>query len=240
MTPSFSASSATVGGVTALTRRATAPSSTRTSSPGVKCASSSGKLTRTCASGVAPSSMVSPCFTAIGRARSPSRSLGPGRSMSTARGEPCRAAAARTSTMLRSCSAVLPCERLMRATSMPASTRRSSTGASRETGPRVATIFVRRRTGGVVRSSVALDRRSTHSCLSSRRVQSIALNGRQPTRLQPHDATRSSRRRRLADRSESCRLALTRCDERRERRRDRLRGGAHHCGDLRATSVWSP
>ena len=38
----------------------------------------------------------------ISTPRSPRRSLGPGRSMSTASGEPCRIAALRTSAMLRS------------------------------------------------------------------------------------------------------------------------------------------
>ena len=83
---------------------------------------------------------------ATGRGRSPRRSFGPGRSISTASGEARPAAAARTSAMLRSCSARLPCDRLMRATSMPGLDQALEHAARRaRPGPSVATILVRRR-----------------------------------------------------------------------------------------------
>ena len=46
------------------------------------------------------------------------------------------------------CSSRVPWEKLSRATSMPASTIRTSISGSREAGPMVATIFVRRMPAG--------------------------------------------------------------------------------------------
>ena len=74
----------------------------------------------------------------------PMRSFGPGRSCRIATGRPARFAASRTRCAVSACSSALPWEKFSRATSMPASTMRTSTSGSREAGPMVATIFVRR------------------------------------------------------------------------------------------------
>ena len=53
-------------------------------------------------------------------------------------------AAARTRSAFSACSSRLPCEKFSRATSIPASTIRTSVSGSRDAGPMVATILVRR------------------------------------------------------------------------------------------------
>jgi hypothetical protein len=55
-----------------------------------------------------------------------------------------RPAASRTRRAVSAWSSLVPCEKFSRATSMPASTIRTSTSGAREAGPTVATIFVRR------------------------------------------------------------------------------------------------
>src|SRR3954447_26683756 len=74
----------------------------------------------------------------------PMRSFGPGRSCRIATWRPTRPAASRTSRAVSACSSALPWEKFSRATSIPASTMRASTSGSRDAGPMVATIFVRR------------------------------------------------------------------------------------------------
>src|SRR3954468_2830471 len=76
--------------------------------------------------------------------RAPMRSFGPGRSCRIATWRPARPAASRTSRAVSACSSALPWEKFSRATSIPASTMRASTSGSRDAGPMVATIFVRR------------------------------------------------------------------------------------------------
>src|SRR3954454_17812860 len=76
--------------------------------------------------------------------RAPMRSFGPGRSCRIATWRPARPAASRTSRAVSACSSALPWEKFSRATSIPASTMRARTSGSREAGPMVATIFVRR------------------------------------------------------------------------------------------------
>ena len=76
--------------------------------------------------------------------RTPTRSLGPGRSCSSAMGRPARPAASRTRCAVSACCSCVPWLKFSRATSMPASTIRTRTSGSREAGPIVATIFVRR------------------------------------------------------------------------------------------------
>src|SRR3954468_18847227 len=76
--------------------------------------------------------------------RRPMRSFGPGRSCRIATWRPARPAASRTSRAVSACSSALPWEKFSRATSIPASTMRASTSGSRDAGPMVATIFVRR------------------------------------------------------------------------------------------------
>ena len=61
-----------------------------------------------------------------------------------ATGRPARPAASRTSVAVSACVSCDPWLKFSRATSMPASTIRTSTSGSREAGPIVATIFVRR------------------------------------------------------------------------------------------------
>ena len=72
------------------------------------------------------------------------RSFGPGRSCRIATARPARPAALRTRSATSACSSALPCEKFSRATSMPAATMRTRTSGSRDAGPMVATIFVRR------------------------------------------------------------------------------------------------
>ena len=77
----------------------------------------------------------------------PMRSFGPGRSCRIATWRPARPAASRTRRAVSACSSALPWEKFRRATSIPASTMRARTSGSREAGPIVATIFVRRSSG---------------------------------------------------------------------------------------------
>src|SRR3954454_4001560 len=89
--------------------------------------------------------VVSPGLNSATPSRSlPMRSFGPGRSCRTATWRPARPAASRTSRAVSACSSALPWEKFSRATSIPASTMRASTSGSRDAGPMVATIFVRR------------------------------------------------------------------------------------------------
>src|SRR5579875_2219319 len=74
----------------------------------------------------------------------PMRSFGPGRSWRIATCRPTAAAAARTRRAFSACSSRSPWEKFSRATSIPARTIRSSVWGSREAGPMVATILVRR------------------------------------------------------------------------------------------------
>ena len=57
-------------------------------------------------------------------------------------GRPKRASAPRIRRITSACSAWVPCEKLSRATSMPAATRRSSISTLEDEGPIVQTIFV--------------------------------------------------------------------------------------------------
>ena len=75
---------------------------------------------------------------------SPMRSLGPGRSWRIATCRPARSAAVRTRWAVSAWSDRVPWEKFSRATSIPAATIRSSVCTSREAGPIVATILVRR------------------------------------------------------------------------------------------------
>src|SRR5690242_4540019 len=74
----------------------------------------------------------------------PVRILGPCRSCRMAMGRSSRAAAARTRAMVMACSACVPWEKLMRATSIPARMSASMRSALALAGPRVQTILVRR------------------------------------------------------------------------------------------------
>src|SRR5688572_13932583 len=73
----------------------------------------------------------------------PRRIFGPDRSPSTATGWWNRAAASRMRSSISLCSSSVPCEKLSRHTSTPASNSRYSTSTSAVAGPRVARILVR-------------------------------------------------------------------------------------------------
>lgn len=72
------------------------------------------------------------------------RSLGPGKSARTATLRRSAAAASRRRATRRTCSSVVPCEKLMRATSTPASSTARRTAGGSVAGPSVATMRVRR------------------------------------------------------------------------------------------------
>ena len=87
----------------------------------------------------------SPVLSSATSSRSaPMRSLGPGRSCRIATGRPARPAASRIARAVSACCSAVPWLKFSRATSIPASTMRTRTSRSREAGPMVATIFVRR------------------------------------------------------------------------------------------------
>ena len=73
---------------------------------------------------------------------------------------PAAVAAARTRSAFSACSCRSPCEKFSRATSIPASTIFNRVSGSREAGPIVATIFVRRMSP----ATVAPDVRMTARC----------------------------------------------------------------------------
>src|SRR5712664_4031675 len=74
-------------------------------------------------------------------ANGPVRIFGPWRSARIAIGFWCLMAAARSIEMLFACSSCVPCEKLSRATSIPASSKRSIIRGERLAGPMVQTIF---------------------------------------------------------------------------------------------------
>src|SRR4051812_46610048 len=102
--------------------------------------------------------VVSPGLNSTTPSRSlPIRSFGPGRSCRIATWRPARPAASRTRRAVSACSSALPWEKFNRATSIPASTIRASTSGSRDAGPMVATIFVRRCISAARYRSLAAD-----------------------------------------------------------------------------------
>jgi hypothetical protein len=74
----------------------------------------------------------------------PTRILGPCRSCNTVIPFPSASATSRTVSTRSRCSSWVPCEKFIRATSIPAATRRRSVSGSVVAGPSVQTIFVRR------------------------------------------------------------------------------------------------
>jgi hypothetical protein len=95
------------------------------------------------------SSSVSPARnSAMSSLSAPIRIFGPGRSWRIATWRPALAAAARIRSAFSAWISRLPCEKFSRATSIPACTIRASVSGSRDAGPIVATIFVRRMTAG--------------------------------------------------------------------------------------------
>src|SRR5215218_806522 len=108
----------------------------------------------------------------------PIRSFGPGRSWRIATDLPARLAASRTRCAVSACSSALPWEKFRRATSIPASIIWTRTSGSREAGPMVATILVRRM-GGTDRSGV-----SDESAVA---LHDLAVGGQRPARPEVAD-----------------------------------------------------
>ena len=147
--PPRTTSQCTASPRTATTRRSIAPSSISTVAPG-----STSRGSRRCvtdvpaAVAILPSTCntnASPGISETGSfATGAVRTSGPRVSSITAIGTAQRCAAARTRAMRAACSACEPCERLMRATFMPARIIASSVSGASQAGPIVATILVRR------------------------------------------------------------------------------------------------
>src|SRR5262245_5009260 len=133
--------------LTRSTRSRTRPSSISTSWPGWRTSPITAGSTGSSPSRV-PSlpttTTSSPDVSAPGAGSSPIRSFGPCRSAISASGRPSLASASRTRRARSACSSRLPCERLSRAASMPASTSARTPSAVPVAGPMVATIFVLR------------------------------------------------------------------------------------------------
>ena len=129
------------------TRRRTSPSSIRMSWPGSSTSPITAGLTVRSpgwafSSGETTTS--APLARITGSASSPIRSFGPCRSAISASGRPAAACASRTRRARSACVSGVPCEKLRRAPSIPASTRAASISGVEVAGPIVATILVRR------------------------------------------------------------------------------------------------
>src|SRR5213594_3685092 len=152
MRPPAATTQCTSVGVVASTRSWIMPSSIQISSPGLTRPRYSGGETKT--RSLVPTQGVRQSVNGRPASRStrrpppspnvPSRIFGPCRSCRMATGRPQRASASRMRRMTSACSACVPCEKLSRATSMPAAARRSSCSTVQDAGPIVQTIFVRR------------------------------------------------------------------------------------------------
>src|ERR1700676_2745923 len=90
-------------------------------------------------------------------ASGPVRTLGPGRSWRTATWTFNSDEIFRTASMVAACSAWVPCEKLSRATFVPAATMARNTLGSRDAGPIVATIFVRLRAISIMMKATRSD-----------------------------------------------------------------------------------
>src|SRR5437660_369079 len=97
-----------------------------------------------CATASGAKVTASPTVSSRGAFSWPTRMRGPWRSTRTATGSPRAPAAARTNSIQRPRSSVVPCEALTRITLAPASSRAAMRASVPVAGPRVATIFVRR------------------------------------------------------------------------------------------------
>ncbi len=120
---------------------------TTSDTPGRAAAHTSSHSTATVPAGVvapATSSSSSPAASRRMGVSAARRILGPCRSARTAIGRSRSASRARTSRAVASHCSDVPCDRLMRAPSMPASPSRASMGGSAQAGPTVARILVRR------------------------------------------------------------------------------------------------
>ena len=124
------------------------PSSTSTDAPGRTARESPGQVWDTsCAvpsTSRSVSTMRSPASSRTGAppARRPVRISGPRVSSMTAQGEPASRHASRKRSMRAACSSCDPCEKLSRATSIPAASSSRRVRPSSTAGPSVHTIFV--------------------------------------------------------------------------------------------------
>src|SRR5437899_2534362 len=133
--------------LTSSTRSRTSPSSINTSWPG----SSTSPITAgaigsspSVAASSAQTLIWSPLWRTTGSCNSPMRSFGPCRSAMSAIGRPTSAAISRTSQARWECPSCVPCERLKRTASTPASISARRRSRDSDAGPSVATILVRR------------------------------------------------------------------------------------------------
>ena len=134
---------------TSSTSSSKSPSSTRMDVPAPTAAAKPGQLCETSWGVPSTARSVStirlPAASSTGRppARRPVRISGPRVSSSMAQGESSSPRTLRKRSMRARCSSCDPCEKLKRATSMPAPIRARSDASSSTDGPSVQTIFVR-------------------------------------------------------------------------------------------------
>src|SRR5688500_1414381 len=136
----------TRGGCTSSTTRSRRPSLIRMRSPTFTSVASSPYVTGTSpasATASGASTMSLPSSSMIGAGRSPMRIRGPWRSPSIATGRPTSLAMTRTALMTSACCSCVPCEKLMRATFIPAVMSARKTAGDDDAGPIVQTILVR-------------------------------------------------------------------------------------------------
>ena len=149
--PPASTSQVTAPPSTETTRRRTRPSARNTGSP--SCTALAKPSHWTVSSSALPgvplvlprSTTLEPeCRTATSPSRSPSRSLGPGRSPRIPTSRPTSSLTWRIRLTFSACSSGVPCAKLSRKTSTPASNSSRRTSSELLAGPTVATILVRR------------------------------------------------------------------------------------------------
>ena len=132
---------------TLSTRNRTSPSSIRISCPACRTSQTAVGLTGSSsplATSCAATTTWSPRSSVTGSGSSPIRTFGPWRSAMTAIGRPISASISRTSLVPSACPSCVPWEKLRRAAFIPASASASRVSRDEDTGPIVATIFVRR------------------------------------------------------------------------------------------------
>src|SRR5579872_4897351 len=152
---------------TSVTVSRTSPSSIRMSCPGrstspMTAGAIGNSLSTACCSPTTRTS--SPFKSTRGASRSPMRSFGPCRSAMSANGLPSSCCTSRTTWARAPWSWCVPCERFSLIASTPASTSSRTASCVDETGPMVATIFVRRRSA-VIAPNLATARSGEPSAL---------------------------------------------------------------------------
>src|SRR5438067_2019540 len=133
-------------------------------------------------------------MSSIGADRLPTRNFGPCRSAITASGRPTSAWTLRTSSIRAAWSACVPCEKFRRAPSIPAATSARSVSGSLDTGPIVATIFVRRRAAVAMTFRLATASGEGVPPREDRRVTKLFLDAEQLVVLRDAVGTRGRAR----------------------------------------------